>query len=31
MVLYTCEKCLKTFNKKSNYLMHTDNRKTHVL
>jgi hypothetical protein len=36
MVLHTCERCLKTFNKKSNYTMHTEHRKktcknTHVL
>ena len=28
MVLYKCEKCLKEFNKKSNYLMHIEHRKT---
>ena len=28
MVLYKCENCLKEFNKKSNYLMHIEHRKT---
>ena len=27
MILYKCEKCLKEFNKKSNYLMHIEHRK----
>ena len=27
MVLYTCGKCLKTFNKKSNYIIHIEHRK----
>jgi hypothetical protein len=28
MVLYSCIKCFKVFNKKSNYILHTEHRKT---
>ena len=31
MVLYTCEKCKKIFNKKSGYIMHTEHKKKTVL